>query len=61
MKGKIKFDGSKVLQTACQAFVSAAAGALGTYVVHKIVTAGEKAADSKQPEQKHKIGFDITG
>lgn len=61
MKGKFKFDGSKVLQTACQAFVSAAAGALGSYVVHKIVIASEKAVDNRQPEQKHKIGFDITG
>lgn len=55
-------DGAKVANTALNAFVSAACGMLGNYVMHRILMATDKAVDKNcAKKNKNKIGFDLSG
>ena len=57
----MKIDTNKIAMTACNAFVSAACGALGSYAVHRLVKATEKVTEKMEEKNERKIGFDMRG
>lgn len=57
----MKIDANKLVMTACNAFVSATCGALGTYAAHKLMQKTDKTINKIEAENKRKIGFDMRG
>lgn len=57
----MKIDANKLVMTACNAFVSATCGALGTYAAHKLMQKTDKTINRIENENKRKIGFDMRG